>query len=281
MLKIYKTNKIFLQVSKDDDSIYCIQRIRPVLSGYVQRSMWNLLRKWILFLSESGGIMAKINLKTLAYNSIREKIVTCEYAPGTNLNEEMLTESLGLSRTPVRDALSRLEQEGLIEILPKRGITIKSLTLNDMNMIFEVRLLYEPYILRTYGNLLSEDKMKEMFEIFRHTEIEDECRQDKDYFYRLDQEFHDFIVNACPNQYIQNSYHLIRTQDERLRHMTGDISNVRLKDTFREHAQILLPCLQKDWERAAEQLIGHLNESRNAAFRLAIETMNPSVSFNL
>ena len=53
--------------------------------------------------------MSKMNLKTQAYNTIRQKIVTCEYAPGTFLNEELLTTELGLSRTPVRDALSRLE----------------------------------------------------------------------------------------------------------------------------------------------------------------------------
>ena len=47
--------------------------------------------------------MPKTNLKTLAYNKIRQKIVTCEYAPGTFLNEEILTEALGLSRTPIRD----------------------------------------------------------------------------------------------------------------------------------------------------------------------------------
>ena len=63
--------------------------------------------------------MPKTNLKTLAYNKIRQKIVTCEYAPGTFLNEEILTEALGLSRTPIRDALGRLEQEGLI--YPVRG----------------------------------------------------------------------------------------------------------------------------------------------------------------
>ena len=54
--------------------------------------------------------MPKINLKTLAYNTIRSKIVTCQYAPGTFLNEEQLTTELSLSLTPVRDALGRLEQ---------------------------------------------------------------------------------------------------------------------------------------------------------------------------
>ena len=64
--------------------------------------------------------MAKTNLKTLAYKTIKQKIVTCEYAPGMYLNEEILTEELKISRTPIRDALSRLEQEGLIEIKPKK-----------------------------------------------------------------------------------------------------------------------------------------------------------------
>lgn len=66
--------------------------------------------------------MAKTNLKTLAYKTIKQKIVTCEYAPGLYLNEEILTEELKISRTPIRDALSRLEQEGLIEIKPKKGL---------------------------------------------------------------------------------------------------------------------------------------------------------------
>ena len=95
--------------------------------------------------------MAKTNLKTIAYNMIHEKIVTCEYAPGSFLNEEMLTSSLGLGRTPIRDALSRLEHEGLVEIRPKVGITVTPLNISDINKIFEVRLLLEPYIIRNPG----------------------------------------------------------------------------------------------------------------------------------
>ena len=110
--------------------------------------------------------MSKMNLKTQAYNTIRQKIVTCEYAPGTFLNEELLTTELGLSRTPVRDALSRLEQEGLIEIKPKKGIIVMPLSINTINMIFEVRQLYEPYILLNYGNALSEDNLR--FSHFLH-----------------------------------------------------------------------------------------------------------------
>ena len=173
--------------------------------------------------------MPKINLKTLAYNTIRNKIVTCQYAPGTFLNEEQLTTELSLSRTPVRDALGRLEQEGLLEIRPKCGILVRPLTLNDIDMTFEVRMLYEPYIL-----------------------------------------------SACPNEFINRSYDTIQTQNERFRYMTGNVSNFRLEATFKEHTAIVEPCLEGDWEKAAERLIYHLEQSKAAAFRLvaASETNN-------
>ena len=167
--------------------------------------------------------MPKTNLKTLAYNKIRQKIVTCEYAPGTFLNEEILTEALSLSRTPIRDALGRLEQEGLIEIRPKRGIIVKSLTVSDINMIFEVRNMYEPYILKNYGSLLPVERLHGFYDIFLHTDSNSECFKNNDYFYELDSDFHLMIVRSCPNVYIQNNYSLILTQNARFRYMTGNV----------------------------------------------------------
>ena len=169
-------------------------------------------------------IMVKTNLKTLAYNTIKQKIVTCEYAPGTFLNEEILTDELKISRTPIRDALSRLEQEGLIEIKPKKGITVTALSIKDVNMIFEIRKLYEPYILKNYGSFLDEDKLNEFYHIFSHKDANSECFQNNNYFYDLDSSFHQMIVDACPNVYLRQNYALIQTQSERFRFMTGNMS---------------------------------------------------------
>ena len=177
-------------------------------------------------------IMVKTNLKTLAYNTIKQKIVTCEYAPGTFLNEEILTDELKISRTPIRDALSRLEQEGLIEIKPKKGITVTALSIKDVNMIFEIRKLYEPYILKNYGSFLDEDKLNEFYHIFSHKDANSECFQNNNYFYDLDSSFHQMIMDACPNIYLRQNYALIQTQSERFRFLTGDISNSRVEDTF-------------------------------------------------
>jgi len=228
-------------------------------------------RAGISFPAKRSMNMPKTNLKTLAYNAIREKIVTCEFAPGTFLNEEILTGALGLSRTPIRDALSRLEQEGLVEIKPKRGIMVTPLTVNDINMIFEVRNLYEPYILLNYGSLLSTDRLEKFYNISLQTNADSEYFQNNDYFYNLDSDFHLMIVECCPNAYIRNNYNLIRTQNARFRYMTGNISNNRMEDTFREHLDIIRPCLQKNWKEAAEMMTIHLEESKKATFRLIFQ----------
>lgn len=218
--------------------------------------------------------MQKTNLKTQAYNIIRQKIVTCEYAPGTFLSEEILTDALNLSRTPIRDAISRLEQEGLVEIKPKRGITVTTLTVNDINMIFEVRAMYEPYILLHYGSLLPVDRLRELYNIFLHKNADSECFRNNDYFYDLDSDFHNLIVGSCPNIYIQNSYNLIWTQNQRFRYMTGNVSNNRLEDTFKEHLDIIRPCLQKNWDEAAEKMLFHIEESKKSTFRLIFNGMD-------
>ena len=80
------------------------------------------------------------SLKNQAYREIRQKILTCEYPPGTVLNEAFLCEALSISRTPVRDALSRLEHDHLLQIISKKGIVIESITLSDIGNYFEVLL---------------------------------------------------------------------------------------------------------------------------------------------
>ena len=97
---------------------------------------------------------SKPSLKLQAYQYLKTKILNCEYRPNEFLNEQKLCAEMGnISRTPMRDALGRLEQEGLITILPKKGLMVSGITEEDVHSMFEMRLLVEPYALRTYGNL--------------------------------------------------------------------------------------------------------------------------------
>ncbi|SEG86604.1 DNA-binding transcriptional regulator, GntR family [Thermomonospora echinospora] len=80
-----------------------------------------------------------------AYEAVRQMILSGEAAPGTRLGEAELAEMLGLSRTPVREALQRLGADGLVEVLPHRGARVVLWTAADLEEIFELRTLLEPY----------------------------------------------------------------------------------------------------------------------------------------
>lgn len=214
--------------------------------------------------------MHKESLKLQAYNIIKDKIITCEYAPSTLLNEEVLREEIGASRTPIRDALSRLEQEGLITIIPKKGIMVSGLSIADINMIFEVRLLFEPYALKNYGFTLSDETI---MTFYNDLAIPREADMDRDFF-AMDDAFHSTIVSAIPNRFLCQTYDLIQTQNRRFRVMTGQFSADRLEATMNEHLQIVKACLRKDWDAAADAMRTHLIASKNSTFDLLLDT-NP------
>lgn len=215
--------------------------------------------------------MAKSNknkpLKQFAYEFIKKKILTCEYEPGLHLNEQQLCEEMGsISRTPVRDAVSRLEQEGLLNILPKKGILVSELRISDINRIFEVRKLLEPYVLRRYGNKLDMDQLRYFSQV-----MSDPDKIPPDSYYDLDDQFHGFIMSALSNQYLCDTYQNINNMNQRLRVLSGSMLENRIADTFEEHQRIISACLQKDWEASAQAMDQHLETSRISTFRLIAE----------
>ena len=207
------------------------------------------------------------SLKQQAYDEIKRKIVTCEYSPNTLLNEELLREELHVSRTPIRDALSRLEQKGLITILPKKGIMVSSLSINDINMVFEVRMMYEPYALLHYGSRIPYSVLTHSYEL-----LSDLDAMSEDWaFFQADDAFHAAVVQAIGNRFLLQTYEWIQDQNLRFRVMTGQTSAPRLEDTSKEHTRILEACLKKDWSEAASAMKDHLINSKNATFDLLFQ----------
>lgn len=209
--------------------------------------------------------MPKKSLKQQAYQDIKNKILNCEYTPGSFLNEDFICEELQVSRTPIRDALSRLEQENLITIFPKKGFQVSPLTVGEINMVYEGRALLEPYMIRNYcWNLSPEilDRMSENIEK-AYTLVHS---KDQDEFFNLDSQFHDFWVKQCTNRYLVRSYHDMQSQNYRLRIVSGRMNEQRLSATADEHAQVLNFLMQGEIDKAAEALKKHLLIAKKSAF---------------
>lgn len=212
----------------------------------------------------------KKSLKQQAYDEIKRKIICCEYAPGTLLNEELLRSELYVSRTPIRDALGRLEQEGLITIRPKKGIVVADMSIYDINMVFEVRMMCEPYALLNYGAQLSYEQLTHFYGVLTDlAAITDE----HDYFL-ADDAFHAAVIHTMGNRYLAQSYEWIHDQSLRFRVLTGQANAPRLEDTVKEHTKILTAALKQDWKKAAAAMEEHLLASKEATFDLLFSKMD-------
>lgn len=204
-------------------------------------------------------VLMKPSLKLQAYQYLKAKIMSCEYAPNQFLNEQKLCAEMGnISRTPMRDALGRLEQEGLITILPKKGLMVSAITAEDVRSMFEVRLLVEPYALRVYGASLPRQPLEEFAELMRSPDkIGDFCE--------TDDAFHALLVSGLENKYLRSAYDCITGQNTRFRILTGRVGMIGQADTCEEHLEVLEAALAGQWDAAADALYRHLERARDKA----------------
>ena len=158
----------------------------------------------------------------------------------------------------MRDALGRLEQEGLITILPKKGLMVSGITEEDVHSMFEMRLLVEPYALRTYGSSIPREQLEAFAELMHHPDrITDFCESDD--------AFHELLMSTLPNKYLRSAYDRITGLNTRYRIMTGKVSMINQEQTCEEHLEILDAALADNWDLAADSLQHHLELARDKA----------------
>ena len=176
-----------------------------------------------------------INLKEKAYDLIKRKIIYLEFMPGDYLEEKKLSEILGVSRTPIREALSRLETEKWVVSLPRKGVFVSEVDETMLNHIFEARKYFEPAILGMAFNNLSDIKLnifKQRFEIY---ETLDQKEKDK-----LDNDFHLYILNSVDNFFVKNMMITTFEHVVRVRKLSFDKkSKLRISESNDEHIHII------------------------------------------
>lgn len=212
----------------------------------------------------------KQNLKEIAYKKIKENILECVYEPNSILNEERLQTELGISRTPIREALSCIEHEGLIKIIPKKGILVSNFTISDLYHIYEIRMLHEPYLIRTYAGNIEKEILVEMREL--HVTLLEQVQHGytpemQKELYKLDDSFHAIFYSVCPNPYMKSIYELVKSLSQRQRIMIGKIFDTRVISTIEEHIEIIDLILNKDLEEAASSMIKHMSKSLKASIK--------------
>lgn len=209
--------------------------------------------------------MAETYFKQQAYELIKDKILKCEYMPNSFINEKMIQEELNCSRTPIREALSRLEQEHLLKIIPKKGILISDLSINEIAMLYETRILIEPYILRNYGATIPRELLLEFSEIFSDSNPEQSLEKEL----LADDSFHNALYKACANTYLLSCLNDTTMQNQRIRILTG-FTQGRINDSQIEHKAIIDQLIAQDYEKAAQAMEYHLKMAEEKAFNMLV-----------
>jgi DNA-binding GntR family transcriptional regulator len=199
--------------------------------------------------------MSKESLKDIVYNYLFDCIVSYKLLPGEAIVEQEISNHLKISRTPVREALKKLEAEGLVRHFPARGTFVEELTTQDVEEIFELRELFEVAAIKVSIHTIPIDEIKELERFISDLKYEESCSED---FYRSDRILHNLIVEYGGNRRMVNFFNTINTQLERFRRISA-MTPKRLEKSKQEHLQIIEAIKERDTEKAIAVLHVHLN----------------------
>jgi DNA-binding GntR family transcriptional regulator len=192
-----------------------------------------------------------VRLSEKAYRLIKQKVVTLELPPSAVINEQVLMEELHLGRTPIREALQRLDAEGLVNIVPRRGTFVNDISITDLQQIFELRIVLEGFCARLAARRITEDQIEEMESALRDLQ----AAQDGDHraLMSIDQRFHSLLYAASENEFMAETLDRLYDLSLRLWHLVlTRLASVRL--SVEQHRDVLSALKEGD-EAQAEALI--------------------------
>jgi DNA-binding GntR family transcriptional regulator len=138
------------------------------------------------------------SLRDAAYGEIKHRITTCAFKPGEYLNEAWLSAMLGIGRTPVHQAIDRLMLEGMVDVMPRKGVIVKPVSLDEIMQIIEVRLLNESYCVRLAAERADDDEIRHLADVIARADQWMRMRNSEQMML-LDREFHGALARSSKN----------------------------------------------------------------------------------
>ena len=205
------------------------------------------------------------SLRDTAYAAIKHRIITCAFKPGEFLNEASISSALGIGRTPVHQAIDRLMLDGLLDVMPRRGVIVRPVSLDEVMQIIEVRLLNECPCIRLATERAEEDELRQLIDILSRAEQWMPTRNSEQMML-LDREFHATIARACKNNVLSDI--LGKLQDRSLRFwflsLTAPGHHASVQD---QHRAIVDAMRQRDAAGAEGAMRAHIEAFRSNVAR--------------
>ena len=198
-------------------------------------------------------------LREVVCETLREAIRSGVLKPGERLMEIQLADELGVSRTPVREAMRKLELERYVIMLPRRGTYVANISIRDINEVFEIRTTLDALASGLAAERITEEELEQLERLLVSIGENIETRNMKKVV-EDDMEFHDILYKASRNQRLVGIISNLREQMTRFRSMSMSYPG-RLKKTLEEHSRLVEAIAQRDVELAQKLAVEHMENS--------------------
>lgn len=205
----------------------------------------------------------KASLRGRVFSAIREAILDGSYQPGDILRESSIASELGVSRTPVREAIRQLELEGLVQSIPNKETFVAGITDEDVEDIYLIRSRLEGLAARKAAMKITEEELRQMEEILALTAFyveKNEFNQLKE----LDHKFHDIIYKATHSKTLNHMLSDFHQYVQKARKASISTPG-RAKESWKEHEAIYLALKERNGERAEKLIEQHI---RNVEYNM-------------
>ena len=187
-------------------------------------------------------------LREIVYEELKREILVGEIAPGTRMMEIELADEMGVSRTPVREAIRKLEKEGLVTIEPRKGAYASDVSIKDMVDVLEVREDLEAMAAAMAAQKVNKDEKQALIEATMEYKEAVESERTEDII-RCDEKFHQLIVNCSGNKTLVQLFSQVQELALRFRYLYYDDFS-RYERMPMEHREIEEAILSGDYEKA-------------------------------
>jgi len=212
-------------------------------------------------------------LREIVFETLREAIINATLKPGERLMEIQLAEEMGVSRTPVREAIRKLELEGFVVMVPRKGAYVADISTKDIADVFEIRAALEGLAAGLAAERITEEELEQLERILVKI---GECIKNNDLekLIEVDTEFHDTLFKASRNERLVQIVSNLREQIQRFR--TASLSTPgRMKYALEEHKKIVEAVSERNVELAQALAREHIENAENSMFELLNEHKIP------
>ena len=187
------------------------------------------------------------SLRDRVFNQLQNDILNGLYEPGESLIESKLSEELGVSRTPIREAIRQLELEGLVKTVPNKGAVVSGISKKDIEDIYTIRMLIEGLAARWAAEKITPKELKELQEAVDLEEFYTN-KNDTEQLLKFDTRFHDIIYKACKSKPLMHMLSTFHHYVQKARSISMS-SPERAKQVLREHKAILQAIIERDGDK--------------------------------